>query len=62
MRRNADPGRLTMGVTSTMGMSQAAAAYRSTNLVVAYEPDRRIAWHRPAGGAAAGLSAGQRPS
>jgi hypothetical protein len=38
------PGRLTLGATFTMGMSQAGASYRSTNLVVEYEPDHRIAW------------------
>lgn len=38
------PGRLTMGETFTMGMSQAWGSYRSTNLVVEYELDHRIAW------------------
>jgi uncharacterized protein YndB with AHSA1/START domain len=38
------PDRLQLGATFTMGMSQAGKAYRSTNQVVEFEPDRRITW------------------
>jgi hypothetical protein len=38
------PGWLTTGDTFTMWMSQAGASYRSTNLIVEYEPDHRRAW------------------
>jgi uncharacterized protein YndB with AHSA1/START domain len=52
------PDRLQLGDIFTMEMSQAGKAYRSTNEVVEFEPDRRIAWrsigtwrgHIPVGG------------
>ena len=52
------PDRLQLGDIFTMAMSQGRKAYRSTNEVVEYEPDRRIAWrstgiwrgHLPVGG------------
>jgi uncharacterized protein YndB with AHSA1/START domain len=52
------PDRLQLGDIFTMAMSQGHKVYRSTNEVVEFEPDRRIAWrstgswrgHIPVGG------------
>jgi hypothetical protein len=52
------PDRLQLEDLFTMAMSQGCKAYRSTNEVVEFEPDRRIAWrytgiwrgHMPVGG------------
>ena len=52
------PDQLQLGDIFTMAMSQGHKAYRSTNEVVEFEPDRRIAWrytgiwrgHMPVGG------------
>ena len=38
------PDQLQLGDIFTMAMSQGDKAYRSTNEVVEFEPDRRIAW------------------
>lgn len=38
------PDQLQLGDIFTMAMSQGGKAYRSTNEVVEFEPDRRIAW------------------
>jgi uncharacterized protein YndB with AHSA1/START domain len=38
------PDRLAPGSTFTMAMRQAGTAYRSTNRVVEYQPDRVLAW------------------